>query len=195
MHASRTPAGAPAHKRAAAAPLHALVRCREHLAAAQVQAQSDQEAAERRFRAWAAKYVDDAALMNISSGLQIRQLLFPDAVEGGVRVFKALNPDYERLIADGAKPKPRRWLDFELHGLWGRAVPGRLQVEVQTDKGSPAVSSAVLRWAGVCGLWRRGSARAGVHCWSCWLVFIRAKRTTRLCCPRKWWIESAGAHL
>jgi hypothetical protein len=56
--------------------------------------------------------------MNVSSGLQIRQLLFPDAVEGGVRAFKAPNPHYEELMAQGVKPRPRKWTELELHGLW-----------------------------------------------------------------------------
>lgn len=59
---------------------------------------------------------------------QIRQLLFPDAEAGGVRVFKADNPDYEAGIREGWKPKPTRFIDMELHGVWGRGVRGKLQV-------------------------------------------------------------------
>jgi hypothetical protein len=40
--------------------------------------------------------------------------------------------------------RPRRWVDFELCGLWG--ADARLLVEVKTEKGAAAVSMAVLRW-------------------------------------------------
>jgi DNA polymerase I-like protein with 3'-5' exonuclease and polymerase domains len=157
---------------------------RAHLAAGEQRAREDQRRAEAVFRAWASRLVPGAAHMNISSGLQVRQLLFPDAVDGGVRSFRAPNPEYDawkeekdrekaaggagggaagrrktaKLAADGGaadspspdlvdgKPaRPKRWLDFDLHGVWGRGEPGRLAVETKTDKGAPAVSTAVLR--------------------------------------------------
>lgn len=59
---------------------------------------------------------------------QIRQLLFPDTVEGGARVFKVPNPDYERGIAEDWQPRPLRFLNMELHGIWGKGVPGALKV-------------------------------------------------------------------
>jgi hypothetical protein len=59
---------------------------------------------------------------------QIRQLLFPDATEGGVRAFKVDNPHYEEAVARGDRPKPSRFMDMRLHGVWGEGVPGQLQV-------------------------------------------------------------------
>ncbi|KAI8477360.1 MAG: hypothetical protein J3K34DRAFT_591 [Monoraphidium minutum] len=104
---------------------------REHLRAQEAQAKLDQAASEAYFREWAAAKVPAAALMNIGSGLQIRQLLFPDAEAGGVRVFRADNPDYERGIAEGWKPKPTRYIDMRLHGVWGEGAPGRLQARTR----------------------------------------------------------------
>jgi DNA polymerase-1 len=49
---------------------------REHLRNAQTQAEADQQAANLYFRRWAAQYCEDAQHMNLSSGAQIRQLLF-----------------------------------------------------------------------------------------------------------------------
>jgi hypothetical protein len=195
---------------------------RAHLAAGERRAREDQRQAEAVFRAWASRLVPGAAHMNISSGLQVRQLLFPDAVDGGVRAFRAPNPEYDawkeekerekaggggggggsgggsgpacRKTAksaaaaassssssppdggavdalhpsppspgdegDGDKPaRPKRWIDFDLHGVWGRGRPGRLAVETKTDKGAPAVSTAVLRaLAGKPGAARRALA-------------------------------------
>jgi hypothetical protein len=62
--------------------------------------------------------VPAAQQMNVGSGLQIRQLLFPDASEGGVRCFRAPNPRYEEQVARGDKPRPRKYLELELHGMW-----------------------------------------------------------------------------
>lgn len=78
--------------------------------------------------------------MNVNSQVQIRQMLFPDSCETPSKAFKASNPDYD----PNARPRQRRWIDFELHGLWGEGQPGRLAVDVKTDKGMAAVSGAVL---------------------------------------------------
>jgi hypothetical protein len=86
------------------------------------------------------RYVKDAQLMNVNSGTQIRQLLFPDACAEPVKKFKAENPDYD----PAQKRAARRWIDLELHGIWGRNQPGRLQVDVKTATGAAAVSGAVL---------------------------------------------------
>lgn len=86
------------------------------------------------------RYVKGAELMNVNSQVQIRQLLFPDLCAEPVKAFKAENPDYD----PNARPRPRRWLDFELHGIWGMGQPGRLTADVKTDKGLAAVSGAVL---------------------------------------------------
>jgi hypothetical protein len=80
--------------------------------------------------------------MNVNSQTQIRQLLFPDQCPEPTKKFKAENPEYDP--DSNARPKPRRWVDFELHGIWGAGQPGRLQPEVTTKKGSAAVSTAVL---------------------------------------------------
>ena len=52
--------------------------CREHLKAAELQAKEDQDNAQRTFRDWAKRKVPDAEFMNVGSGTQIRQLLFPE---------------------------------------------------------------------------------------------------------------------
>jgi hypothetical protein len=71
---------------------------REHLAAAETRARADQADAKERFRRWVCRLVPDARHMNVTSGLQIRQLLFsgtPNQVssKGSLeweRVFKVL---------------------------------------------------------------------------------------------------------
>jgi len=78
--------------------------------------------------------------MNVNSQVQIRQLLFPGECAEPVKTFKAANPEYD----PNARPRMKRWIDFELHGIWGKGEPGRLTAEVKTSKGSAAVSGAVL---------------------------------------------------
>ena len=70
--------------------------CRDHLAAAQVQAEVDQEEARKVFQRWATAWVPAAKHMNVASGAQIQQLLFAgvrnakDSTQlGHARVFKA----------------------------------------------------------------------------------------------------------
>jgi hypothetical protein len=75
-------------------------------------------------------------------------------------VFKAENPDHERGIAEGWKPKPLRFVDMPLHGIWGQGVPGRLQVRGRClgERGAgygrrpvPYIGSDVfVRWARPC---------------------------------------------
>jgi hypothetical protein len=86
------------------------------------------------------RYVPGAAYMNVNSQVQIRQLLFPTYCEKPAKSFKASNPDYD----PDARPRKPRWIDFEIHGLWGNGQPGRLAVDTTTAKGLPAASSAVL---------------------------------------------------
>lgn len=86
------------------------------------------------------RYVKGAELMNVNSQVQIRQLLFPGECAEPVKTFKASNPEYD----PNARPRMRRWIDFELHGIWGKGEPGRLTAEVKTSKGTAAVSGAVL---------------------------------------------------
>lgn len=80
--------------------------------------------------------------MNVNSQVQIRQLLFPSSCATPSKAFKAPNPNFDPSVR--GKDRPRRWLDFELHGIWGLGAPGRLAVDVKTDKGTAAVSGAVL---------------------------------------------------
>jgi len=49
------------------------------------------------------RYVPGAKHMNVNSGVQIRQLLFPDSCDGPVKSFKTLNPDYDPTL----KPRPQ----------------------------------------------------------------------------------------
>jgi len=109
-------------------------------------AEADQKAAAANFLAWASRYVPDAASMNIASGLQIRALIFPDGqLNGGVRAFKAPNPEYDAWTPGSGGKRPRRYRDLELWGLWGRGQPGRIPPEAFTAKGAAAVSQVVLR--------------------------------------------------
>lgn len=79
-------------------------------------------------------------MMNVNSQTQIRQMLFPGECSEPVKSFKTENPQYD----PNARPRPRRWIDYELHGIWGKEQPGRLQADVKTAKGTAAVSTAVL---------------------------------------------------
>lgn len=90
--------------------------------------------------AFAARFVPGAVHMNVNSQVQIRQLLFPDSCPTPTKKFKADNPAYNAA----AKPRPPRWLDFELHGLWGPGQPGRLAAGARTETGLPAVRTEAL---------------------------------------------------
>ncbi|WIA09343.1 hypothetical protein OEZ85_008750 [Tetradesmus obliquus] len=127
---------------------------RDHLSVQEQVAIADQQEAEASFRRWAQKYVPGAVHMNVNSQVQIRQLLFPTYCETPSKKFKAANPNYN----PEARPRTPRWLDFEIHGLWGLGQPGRLAVDTTTAKGLPAASSAVL-WSLV---GKPGAARAAL---------------------------------
>ncbi|KAK9839857.1 hypothetical protein WJX81_006741 [Elliptochloris bilobata] len=123
---------------------------REHLAAGEVRALQDQEDAKTRFRRWAAARVPAAEQMNICSGPQIRQLLFPGVPNrkpdaGNLemeRVFKV--PNDSGVIEEGRK-LPKKQVGITLWGAWGRGVPCPLVPDVYTPSGWPAVSTPVLR--------------------------------------------------
>ena len=84
-------------------------------------ANQELESADLKFRLWASQYSPDAMLMNISSDLQKRQLLFAP-VENPitketlpeVKEFKVLN--VENIIEEGKK-KPLKHSSFYLKGL------------------------------------------------------------------------------
>ena len=87
--------------------------------------------------------------MNIGSALQLRQLLFAGALNQKtseavemVRVFKV--PNETGFIEEGKK-KPKKNIDIELHGLWGRDVPSPLPVEHTTPSGWPGANTPMLR--------------------------------------------------
>ncbi|KAL0051060.1 hypothetical protein WJX82_001248 [Trebouxia sp. C0006] len=142
---------------------------REHLRAAEVQAEEDQKKAMGRFRRWASSKVPGAENMNVGSGAQIRQLLFagvqnqkPD--KGSLeleRVFKA--PNTEGWVDPNSKSKkPRKNIDFTLHSLWGKQQEGAtpvIQPEIFTASGWPAVSTPVLR--ALAG--KPGAAKRALH--------------------------------
>ena len=98
------------------------MQCRHHLESAEKQAKEDQQTAELHFRQWIQKYVPDAVHMNIGSQLQIRQLLFPDAVEGGVKLFKAETVNYEQRMKEYKEYK-------EMKSVWEKAVMARKKAE------------------------------------------------------------------
>ncbi|KAL0038670.1 hypothetical protein WJX79_002562 [Trebouxia sp. C0005] len=128
---------------------------REHLRAAEVQAEEDQRRAMGRFRRWASSKVPGAENMNVGSGAQIRQLLFAGVQnqkpEKGFleveRIFKA--PNTEGWVDPNSKSKkPKKNIDFILHSLWGKQQEGAtpvIQPEIFTASGWPAVSTPVLR--------------------------------------------------
>ncbi|GIM08897.1 hypothetical protein Vretimale_12841 [Volvox reticuliferus] len=76
-----------------------------------------------------------------------------DMLPSGCRVIKVPNPQYEEQLAQGKRVS--RYTNLELHGIWGRGVPGRLQPEILTDTNAAAVSIKVLR--GLAG--KPGAAR------------------------------------
>ncbi|MEW5306424.1 MAG: hypothetical protein WDW36_008889 [Sanguina aurantia] len=148
---------------------------RTHLAAGTVQAEKDSKAAEQCFLDWAEVKVPGARHMNPSSGSQIRALLFPEhqgvstkaereakkagavmpASKSQSRVFKITNEDYEaqraaffnrpRDAAGTPNKRPVRQLDLELHGIWGKGVPGPLRPDTLTATDSACVGIAILR--------------------------------------------------
>lgn len=121
----------------------------DHLAKIEKVATQDQVEAQAFFREWASERVPDAKLMNIGSALQLRQLLFAGALNQKtseavemVRVFKV--PNETGFIEEGKK-KPKKNIDIELHGLWGRDVPSPLPVEHTTPSGWPGANTPMLR--------------------------------------------------
>uniref|UniRef100_A0A061RMH8 DNA polymerase I n=2 Tax=Tetraselmis sp. GSL018 TaxID=582737 RepID=A0A061RMH8_9CHLO len=123
---------------------------REHLAGAEVLAKKDQETARARFKGWAGGIVPDATLMNVSSGLQVRQLFFAGVKNKKTdehialeKTFQIPNEDPE-FIEEGKK-KWRKHRDIVLWGLWGRGCPSPLQPEQWTPTGWPATGTPVLR--------------------------------------------------
>ena len=132
-----------------------------HLRAIQDVALVDQKEARDFFQAWASERVKDAEHVNVGSALQIRQLLFagtPNAKTPGetvdlVKTFKV--PNDIGFVEEG-KTKPKKNLDIELHGLWGRDVPSPLVAETFTPSGWPASTTPVLR--GLAG--KQGAAMA-----------------------------------
>ncbi|KAK9818799.1 hypothetical protein WJX74_001704 [Apatococcus lobatus] len=136
---------------------------RDHLAAAQIQAEADQEEARKFFQRWAATRVPAAKHMNVTSTAQIQQLLFAGVCNAKgntklahVRAFKADNLD--GIIEEGKKAA-KKHIEFELHGVWGPEKDSPLQPEQVTPTGWPAVSVPVLRsLAGKAGAARKALA-------------------------------------
>ncbi|KAH8969272.1 hypothetical protein BDL97_02G024900 [Sphagnum fallax] len=121
-----------------------LVDC-NHLAEIEKIALSQQKLSVSRFRKWAAKYCPDAALMNVGSDAQIRQLLW-----GGVtnrkdagemlpkeRVFNVPNTD--GFIEEGKKvPKKTRPICI-------RGIDVDIPIDAYTAAGWPAVGGAAMK--------------------------------------------------
>lgn len=86
---------------------------REHLRNAQTKAEADQMAANLYFRKWASLYCEDAQHMNLSSGAQIRQLLFAGVAnsipgkEGCARGLRLGRPRCGRLPNVFSAPSDR----------------------------------------------------------------------------------------
>ena len=135
---------------------------REHLRNAQTQAEADQKAANLYFRKWASRYCEDAQHMNLSSGAQIRQLLFAGVANSlpgkdGVpteRVFQVLNADGYKEPGKEEKP-PKKNRPVRLHGL-------KVTRKTAWKHGSTPNSHPNPKWVqGRKGEWGRTTSRAG----------------------------------
>eukprot|EP00887_Chlorella_sp_A99_P005000 scaffold4.g5000.t1 len=137
---------------------------REHLAAAQRQAEADQAQAQETFRRWATARVPDAQYMNVGSGPQVLQLLFGGAKNKNAdkppvpleRVFKARAVPNQVGVLLGEK-RAKKNMDITLHNVWDRGRPSPLEAQVFTPSGAPACSTPVLR--GLAGKSGRASQR------------------------------------
>jgi len=123
---------------------------KDHLATAEKMALDDKRVAEDYFRNWAATKCEGAKLMNVGSGLQVRQLLFAGAKnkrrdKPGVeltREFTQESTDWLEWDKNGRQGKaPKKTMKLELHGITKKPI----QVLTFTATGLPAVSSVVLR--------------------------------------------------
>ncbi len=139
---------------------------KEHLANAERMAMEDKRKAEDYFRDWAAAKCEGAKLMNVGSGLQIRQLLFAGAKnkrrdKPGVeltREFTQESTEWTEWDANGREGKaPKKTMKVLLHGITTKPI----QVQTYTATGLPAVSSVVLR--ALAG--KPGAARAIMDNW------------------------------
>ena len=139
---------------------------KEHLANAEKMALEDKRVAEEYFRTWASAKCEGAKLMNVGSGLQIRQLLFAGAKNKRrdkpgvelVREFTQESTEWLAWDAAGREGKaPKKTMKVALHGITVKPIP----VQTFTATGLPAVSSVVLR--SLAG--KPGAARAIMDAW------------------------------
>jgi len=122
----------------------------KHLRDIETIAVEDQIKAREFFKKWSSERVPDAKLVNVGSALQLRQLLFagaanfkkPDEKVEMVRMFKV--PNEEGIIEEGKK-KPKKNVEIELHGLWGKETPSPLKPEQFTPSGWPSSNTPVFR--------------------------------------------------
>ena len=123
---------------------------KDHLANAEKMALEDKRVAEDYFRNWAATKCEGAKLMNVGSGLQVRQLLFAGAKnkrrdKPGVELTREFTQEstewleWDRAGREGKAPK--KTMKLALHGITKKPI----QVMTYTATGLPAVSSVVLR--------------------------------------------------
>jgi len=123
---------------------------KDHLANAEKMALEDKRVAEDYFRNWAATKCEGAKLMNVGSGLQVRQLLFAGAKnkrrdKPGVELTREFTQEstewleWDRSGREGKAPK--KTMKLALHGITKKPI----QVMTYTATGLPAVSSVVLR--------------------------------------------------
>ena len=123
---------------------------KDHLANAEKMALEDKKVAEDYFRNWAATKCEGAKLMNVGSGLQVRQLLFAGAKnkrrdKPGVELTREFTQEstewleWDKAGREGKAPK--KTMKLALHGITKKPI----QVMTYTATGLPAVSSVVLR--------------------------------------------------
>lgn len=59
------------------------------------------------------------------------------------RSLQVSNPDYEKDLEAGLKPK--KYKNIVLHGIWGKGVIGKLEPEAFTETRAAVVSMRVLK--------------------------------------------------
>ena len=123
-----------------------LVRT-EHLEEVEKVALKDKEKLTVVFRRWAANYCQDANLLNVGSGSQIRQLLYGGTYDKKKNERLPISRDFKVLNEDGyivpGEKKAKKHRTINIVGVSQLGI--RMEVNTYTAAGWPAVSLSVLR--------------------------------------------------